>query len=191
MEQAAPQRDGAAWARGDCAATKPLPAFVDQFGWCTWDAFYQEVSHEKVREGLESFRRAASRPKLLILDDGWQSVAHVAHRRAATDRLRRQREVPRRPGPDRPDGEGRVRRRDVPGLARPARLLGRRGRRRRCPATACARSPRRYSPGILHHCAGRRSTGSGQRRRASSRRSTSTASSRTTTGICGGRAWTA
>jgi raffinose synthase len=22
------------------------PNFIDQLGWCTWDAFYQEVSHE-------------------------------------------------------------------------------------------------------------------------------------------------
>ena len=31
---------------------KPLPDFVDQFGWCTWDAFYQEVSADKLRQGL-------------------------------------------------------------------------------------------------------------------------------------------
>jgi raffinose synthase len=53
---------------------KSLPDFVDRFGWCTWDAFYQEVSHEKVREGLESFRAGGVEPHYLILDDGWQSV---------------------------------------------------------------------------------------------------------------------
>ncbi len=53
---------------------KPLPLFADQFGWCTWDAFYGEVSHDKVREGLESFRGSGAAPKYLILDDGWQSV---------------------------------------------------------------------------------------------------------------------
>ncbi len=52
---------------------KPLPDFMDQFGWCTWDAFYQDVSQEKVREGLESFARGGVTPKVLILDDGWQS----------------------------------------------------------------------------------------------------------------------
>lgn len=54
---------------------KPLPAFVDQFGWCTWDAFYQDVSQEKVREGLQSFADGGIEPRYLILDDGWQSVA--------------------------------------------------------------------------------------------------------------------
>ncbi len=51
---------------------KPLPAFADKFGWCTWDAFYAEVSHDKVRQGLESFGAAGITPKFLILDDGWQ-----------------------------------------------------------------------------------------------------------------------
>lgn len=53
---------------------KMLPAFVEDFGWCTWDAFYQDVSHEKVREGLQSFKAGGVEPRLLILDDGWQSV---------------------------------------------------------------------------------------------------------------------
>src|SRR5579862_2366078 len=56
---------------------KPLPEFVDRFGWCTWDAFYQEVSQEKVRQGLESFAAGGVSPRLLILDDGWQSVRNV------------------------------------------------------------------------------------------------------------------
>lgn len=55
-------------------AEKPLPAFADKFGWCTWDAFYADVSHDKVREGLASFAAAGIRPRMLILDDGWQSV---------------------------------------------------------------------------------------------------------------------
>ncbi len=52
---------------------KPLPAFCDLFGWCTWDAFYQDVTHDKVREGLESFAKAGVAPRMMILDDGWQS----------------------------------------------------------------------------------------------------------------------
>lgn len=53
---------------------KALPEFADQFGWCTWDAFYQEVSQDKVKTGLESFQRGGIQLRLLILDDGWQSV---------------------------------------------------------------------------------------------------------------------
>jgi raffinose synthase len=53
---------------------KPVPAFADDFGWCTWDAFYQDVSHDKVRQGLESFRAGGVAPRFMILDDGWQQV---------------------------------------------------------------------------------------------------------------------
>lgn len=53
---------------------KPVPSFVRKFGWCTWDAFYQEVSQEKMRAGLESFCKGGVLPRYLILDDGWQSV---------------------------------------------------------------------------------------------------------------------
>jgi raffinose synthase len=52
------------------------PAFIDSFGWCTWDSFYTGVDHEKVMEGLQSLQKAGVSPKWLVLDDGWQSVAH-------------------------------------------------------------------------------------------------------------------
>jgi len=53
---------------------KTLPAFAEQFGWCTWDAFYTEVSAEKVCDGLRTLGAAGIPPKFLILDDGWQST---------------------------------------------------------------------------------------------------------------------
>jgi raffinose synthase len=53
---------------------KPLPAFVDHFGWCTWDAFYQDVSAEQLCAGLACFRDAGVAPRFVILDDGWQST---------------------------------------------------------------------------------------------------------------------
>jgi len=52
---------------------KTLPAFSEVFGWCTWDAFYQEVSSEKVELGLSSFAKGGVQPRMMILDDGWQS----------------------------------------------------------------------------------------------------------------------
>ncbi|CAA2939106.1 probable galactinol--sucrose galactosyltransferase 6 isoform X1 [Olea europaea subsp. europaea] len=54
---------------------KKLPGFVDYFGWCTWDAFYQEVTQEGVEAGLESLTAGGTPPKFIIIDDGWQSVA--------------------------------------------------------------------------------------------------------------------
>ena len=61
---------------GKLRTEKDLPDFVDNFGWCTWDAFYSEVSHDKVRQGLESFRKGGVEPRMLILDDGWLSIEH-------------------------------------------------------------------------------------------------------------------
>ncbi|GAA0151564.1 hypothetical protein LIER_10262 [Lithospermum erythrorhizon] len=53
---------------------KKLPRIVDYFGWCTWDAFYQEVTQEGVEAGLESLAAGGTSPKFVIIDDGWQSV---------------------------------------------------------------------------------------------------------------------
>ena len=60
--------------RGRLRIDKGLPDFVNDFGWCTWDAFYADVSVEKLRRGLESFREGGVEPRFIILDDGWQSV---------------------------------------------------------------------------------------------------------------------
>lgn len=54
---------------------KKLPGIVDYLGWCTWDAFYQEVTQEGVESGLESLAAGGTPPKVVIIDDGWQSVA--------------------------------------------------------------------------------------------------------------------
>jgi len=59
---------------GKLRRDKQLPDFVEQFGWCTWDAFYAEVSAAKVRAGLEAFAAGGVTPKFLILDDGWLDV---------------------------------------------------------------------------------------------------------------------
>jgi len=58
---------------GRLRISKPVPDFADSFGWCTWDAFYREVSADKVKTGLSAFAAGGVEPRLLILDDGWQS----------------------------------------------------------------------------------------------------------------------
>ncbi|WP_348243384.1 Sip1-related alpha-galactosidase, partial [Salmonella enterica] len=47
---------------------------LNWFGWCTWDAFYTDVTEEGVKQGLESFEIGGIPPKFVIIDDGWQSV---------------------------------------------------------------------------------------------------------------------
>lgn len=50
---------------------KERPAFLNDLGWCTWDAFYAQVDAPKVRRGLASFARGGLVPGFTILDDGW------------------------------------------------------------------------------------------------------------------------
>ncbi|KNA18105.1 hypothetical protein SOVF_073870 isoform A [Spinacia oleracea] len=53
---------------------KKMPDMLNWFGWCTWDAFYTNVTSEGVKEGLQSFEEGGISPKFIIIDDGWQSV---------------------------------------------------------------------------------------------------------------------
>ncbi|XP_019434156.1 PREDICTED: probable galactinol--sucrose galactosyltransferase 2 isoform X1 [Lupinus angustifolius] len=53
---------------------KKLPSFLDWFGWCTWDAFYTDVTAEGVEEGLKSLSKGGTPPRFLIIDDGWQQI---------------------------------------------------------------------------------------------------------------------
>lgn len=64
---------------GRLRVDKEVPDFVDQFGWCTWDSFYREVSRDGVRQGLESFRQGGVEPRFMILDDGWQSTTDATN----------------------------------------------------------------------------------------------------------------
>jgi raffinose synthase len=51
-----------------------LPSFVDWFGWCTWDAFYTDVTADGVKQGLRSLEEGGAPPRFLIIDDGWQQI---------------------------------------------------------------------------------------------------------------------
>ncbi|XP_065861871.1 probable galactinol--sucrose galactosyltransferase 1 [Euphorbia lathyris] len=53
---------------------KKMPDMLNWFGWCTWDAFYTDVTAEAVKQGLESLEQGGVSPKFVIIDDGWQSV---------------------------------------------------------------------------------------------------------------------
>ncbi len=54
---------------------KEVPDFVDTLGWCTWDAFYKEVDHEGVKNGVQELAKGKHSPAFVIIDDGWQKVS--------------------------------------------------------------------------------------------------------------------
>ena len=53
---------------------KEYPRMFDYLGWCSWDAFYTDISEEKVRAKAEELREKNVPVRWLLLDDGWQSV---------------------------------------------------------------------------------------------------------------------
>jgi hypothetical protein len=55
-------------------AGKTLPDTVDLFGWCTWDAFYHQVSGWGIERGLRELEHGGTPARFLIVDDGWQST---------------------------------------------------------------------------------------------------------------------
>ncbi|MCO5571400.1 hypothetical protein L7F22_025140 [Adiantum nelumboides] len=54
---------------------KEMPDILNWFGWCTWDAFYTDVSADGVRQGLKSLEDGGTPARFIIIDDGWQSIA--------------------------------------------------------------------------------------------------------------------
>ncbi|KAL2346974.1 hypothetical protein Fmac_000974 [Flemingia macrophylla] len=63
---------------------KRIPAHLNWFGWCTWDAFYTEVSPQGIREGLQSLSNGGCSPKFIIIDDGWQETLNTFHKEGET-----------------------------------------------------------------------------------------------------------
>jgi len=55
-------------------SAKKEPALLRRFGWCTWDAFYSDVTPEGVDQGLEALAEGGTPARFLVLDDGWQQV---------------------------------------------------------------------------------------------------------------------
>ncbi|KAI5077723.1 hypothetical protein GOP47_0007547 [Adiantum capillus-veneris] len=54
---------------------KEMPDILNWFGWCTWDAFYTDVSADGIRQGVKSLEDGGTPARFIIIDDGWQSIA--------------------------------------------------------------------------------------------------------------------
>ncbi len=52
---------------------KPYPEVFEYFGWCTWNAFYQDVNETKMLRKLEAFKTARFPLRWCIIDDGWMT----------------------------------------------------------------------------------------------------------------------
>lgn len=50
------------------------PEMFEKFGWCSWNAFYQEITSEKLYSKLEEFKAKNVPVKWIIIDDGWSII---------------------------------------------------------------------------------------------------------------------
>ncbi len=60
---AVPLRDG-----------REYPAMFEDFGWCSWNAFYQQPTSEKIYQKLDELKEKNIPVKWIIIDDGWSPV---------------------------------------------------------------------------------------------------------------------
>lgn len=47
------------------------PPMFEKLGWCSWDAFYHQVSQQGIFDKLEEFREKKVPVKWVLIDDGW------------------------------------------------------------------------------------------------------------------------
>ena len=50
---------------------KAFPKMFNKLGWCSWNAFYHDVTEEKLFAKLEEFKRKDIPIKWILIDDGW------------------------------------------------------------------------------------------------------------------------
>lgn len=53
---------------------KPFPAPLEYLGWCTWDAFYTDVSRRGIEEKAAELTKKSVPVRWMIVDDGWLQV---------------------------------------------------------------------------------------------------------------------
>lgn len=51
-----------------------VPEIFQYLGWCSWDAFYREVTEDKIRQKAEELLEKKVPVKWMLIDDGWLSV---------------------------------------------------------------------------------------------------------------------
>ncbi|MBE6761137.1 MAG: hypothetical protein E7551_02510 [Ruminococcaceae bacterium] len=56
------------------ATQRKYPKEFEGFGWCTWNAYYKDVTSQKIYEKLDEFKAKGIKVSWLLVDDGWLSV---------------------------------------------------------------------------------------------------------------------
>ena len=53
---------------------KDYPDMFEYLGWCSWDAFYTDISEKKVKEKAKELKDKNVPARWMLMDDGWLSV---------------------------------------------------------------------------------------------------------------------
>lgn len=53
---------------------KEYPDMFEYLGWCSWDAFYTDISEEKIRDKAKEIIKKQVPVRWFLMDDGWLSV---------------------------------------------------------------------------------------------------------------------
>lgn len=53
---------------------RKLPEMFEYFGWCSWDAFYTDISADKVLAKVKELKKKKVPARWILMDDGWLSV---------------------------------------------------------------------------------------------------------------------
>ena len=53
-----------------------VPEMFKYLGWCSWDAFYKEISGEKVREKALELKEKNVPVRWMLMDDGWMTATN-------------------------------------------------------------------------------------------------------------------
>ena len=59
---------------GRLRSEKARPEMFDYFGWCSWNAFYGEVTQQKILSVMNGFKRSDFPVRWVLVDDGWSPV---------------------------------------------------------------------------------------------------------------------
>lgn len=51
-----------------------LPEMFEYFGWCSWDAFYTDITEAKVLSKVKELKKKQVPVRWILMDDGWLSV---------------------------------------------------------------------------------------------------------------------
>ncbi|RAP77624.1 hypothetical protein DL346_03885 [Paenibacillus montanisoli] len=58
--------------------SKRYPEVFEYLGWCTWDAFYHDVSQQGIEEKADELKAKQVPVKWVMIDDGWSPVREKA-----------------------------------------------------------------------------------------------------------------